>query len=398
MRYDKGMRFLKRAGFLLIPLTLAVLAVLFFRPGTLPRTSASASDNLTGWAWNGEDEDGVGGLDGGFGWISFNCTNDPFDCTSTNYGVHINITTGVFSGYAWGGTGDPGFSPAGIGWIDFNLSVGCPKTPCEVRVDKGTGVVTGWARALSFGGGWDGWISLNCSSTDAGCGSSNYAVTLEILTDPGGRMQGFAWGGNDTDGVGCPGPNPPCVDGGPGWIEFDVVFNDVFNDPPVAVDDNCFANESIVTVSADLDVLANCGGPSPDFDPNGDPITITAVSALTPLTSGTITIIGGGTMLRYTPTPGFFSPPIVTFTYTITDGRGGFDTSDPITLFVYDCGDDIRQLAEVCDGTDFGPSTCQSEKSPLGESFVGGQLVCTPTCKIDTSQCVKQPTFKFREF
>jgi hypothetical protein len=373
-----GIKFLSLFSMLGALVVFVALAVLFFRPAALPLTHADATHNITGWAWNGEDEDGVGGLDGGFGWISFNCTNDPFDCTSTNYGVHLDIDTDVFSGYAWGGTGDPGLSPAGIGWIDFNPSVGCPLAPCEARANRATGEVLGWARALAFGGGWDGWISLNCLTEPSGCtASNNHHVTVEVLAVPGGKIQGFAWGGNDTDGNSS-------VDGGPGWIEFtNVVFNDTFNDPPVAVVDNLFANESIVAATTDLDVLAN------DSDPNGDPLTIVSI---TQPASGTITIIGGGTMLSYAPNAGFISPPEETFTYKITDGRGAF-ADGSATIFVYDCGDGIRQLAESCDGTDFGPSTCQTEGV-----FVGGQLVCTALCTIDTVQCVVRPQFDFREF
>ncbi len=53
-------------------------------------TSASADNNVSGWAWNSNT-----------GWVSFNCTNDTPACNGTNYGVSININTGHFSGYAW---------------------------------------------------------------------------------------------------------------------------------------------------------------------------------------------------------------------------------------------------------------------------------------------------------
>ncbi len=369
----------------LIALTLTLLAFAFLRAPAPLLTHADVNHNLTGWLWNGEDENGDSVVDGGFGWISMNCTNDPFVCASTDYGVHLDINTDVLSGYAWGGTGDPGSSPAGIGWINFNPQPGCPLAPCEAKANRTTGAITGWARALSFGGGWDGWISLNCLSAPGGCAGSSYGVNVAIQATPGAPITGFAWGGNDTDGNGT-------IDGGPGWIEFvDVVFNDTFNDPPVAIDDNCFANESVVTVSTDLDVLNDCGGPNPDFDPNGDPLTITTVTAIPPA-QGTIAIVAGGTMLRYTPTPGFVSPPTITFTYTITDGRGAFDDGT-VTLFVYDCGDGVRQLAEQCDTEDFGPSTCQTEGR-----FIGGQLICTAVCTIETTQCVVRPQFDFKEF
>ncbi len=63
-----------------------------------------------------------------------------------------------------------------------------------------------------------------------------------------------------------------------------------------------------------IDVLAN------DSDPDGDPLTITAVSA--PL-QGTAVIAAG--VIRYTPTAGYTGAD--SFTYTISDGRGGTATA-----------------------------------------------------------------------
>jgi hypothetical protein len=47
------------------------------------------------------------------------------------------------------------------------------------------------------------------------------------------------------------------------------------------------------------------------------------------------------------------------------------------------CGDEARELAEVCDGADLGGETCVSQ------GFDAGDLACSPTCDgFDTSQCV----------
>jgi outer membrane protein OmpA-like peptidoglycan-associated protein len=78
------------------------------------------------------------------------------------------------------------------------------------------------------------------------------------------------------------------------------------------------ANDAI-TVEADssnnlIDVLAN------DSDPDNDPLTITAVS--TPA-HGSATIGAGG--ISYTPTLGYSGTD--SFTYTISDGRGGSATA-----------------------------------------------------------------------
>jgi RHS repeat-associated protein len=71
-----------------------------------------------------------------------------------------------------------------------------------------------------------------------------------------------------------------------------------------------------------LDVLTN------DSDPDGDPLTITAiVPSTTPQPHGTATIVDGGKHISYTPPPGEGSPdPSLIedgFSYRISDGRGG---------------------------------------------------------------------------
>ncbi len=85
------------------------------------------------------------------------------------------------------------------------------------------------------------------------------------------------------------------------------------NDPPIATDDTVGTNEDTpVTV----DVLPN------DSDPDGDTLTVTAV---TQGTNGTVTIdpVSGNPI--YTPNPDFNGTD--TFTYTIDDGNGGTDTA-----------------------------------------------------------------------
>jgi hypothetical protein len=56
---------------------------------------------------------------------------------------------------------------------------GCPLGMCTFYISN-TGLVTGWLRALSTGGGWDGWISLR----DSGYGVEQDAAGLT----------GWAWG------------------------------------------------------------------------------------------------------------------------------------------------------------------------------------------------------------
>jgi large repetitive protein len=89
------------------------------------------------------------------------------------------------------------------------------------------------------------------------------------------------------------------------------------NDPPVATDDATSTDEDTpVTVS----ILAN------DSDLDGDPLTVTAATA----PNGTVVINADGT-IRYTPNANFNG--VETITYTVSDGKGGFDTAT-VTVIV----------------------------------------------------------------
>jgi hypothetical protein len=137
------------------------------------KAKAGTTDNVSGWAWSEN-----------IGWISFNCYNDyngdgilEDHCSSSNYGVKLDPSTKIFSGYAWS---------ENIGWITFNESElsGCPVSPCRAWLDSSNNV-QGWARALAYGGGWDGWISLRNDS-------KNYGVWLDTSTSPQ-EFRNWAW-------------------------------------------------------------------------------------------------------------------------------------------------------------------------------------------------------------
>ncbi|MBI2609899.1 hypothetical protein HYW53_01855 [Candidatus Giovannonibacteria bacterium] len=133
-----------------IMLALAFFALVYF-------VSAGSADDLSGWAWSEN-----------IGWISFNSVNLN---RGANYGVRIS-NSGNLSGYAWS---------ENIGWISFNENSGCPKSPCVPRLNRDTGEVSGWARALSADNkGWDGWISFR---------GSGYGVTVSNCL-----WDGWAWG------------------------------------------------------------------------------------------------------------------------------------------------------------------------------------------------------------
>jgi len=132
------------------------------------QVKAAAGDNVSGWAWSEN-----------IGWISFNCTTDPDSgpCVSSNYGVNIDEVTGNLTGYAWS---------ENIGWIHFDPTGAYPETPAySARLDLVTNEFKGWARALAYGGGWDGWIKMAGIATDG----SSYGVVRNICD-----IEGWAWG------------------------------------------------------------------------------------------------------------------------------------------------------------------------------------------------------------
>ena len=110
---------------------------------------AAVSFPLKGFAWTKN-----------FGWVSFSSKNcdtdrnsfvDSGDCSGDNttkrvidYGVYVDSSTGILSGYAW--------SPK-FGWLSFEPSHTdiCPSLgePCTPKINLTTGKITGFARAIS---------------------------------------------------------------------------------------------------------------------------------------------------------------------------------------------------------------------------------------------------------
>ena len=152
------------------------------------KVEANSNDNVSGFAWSEN-----------IGWISFNDLNcdvnengtyegmyegAPAGCPSSGtvnpYGVNVDLGTGLFSGYAWS---------EHIGWITFNSGelVGCPDGSCLAQLDIATNEVSGWARALAYGDGWDGWIKLR---------ETGYGVWLDTSVN---EFRDWAWSGDDVD-------------------------------------------------------------------------------------------------------------------------------------------------------------------------------------------------------
>ena len=163
---------------------------------------AGTEHNMSGWAWNANDNGS------GIGWISFNSTNCDTDanghvdsgyCGGNNstgsvidYGVNQDVYDNLV-GYAWSSS---------IGLIQFGGLSGFPKQQGSAsRNDHNalvvSGKLSGWAKAigadLDKSDDWDGWISLSGITAD----NHNYGVMIDQKT---GKFSGYAWG-SDVIGI-----------------------------------------------------------------------------------------------------------------------------------------------------------------------------------------------------
>ncbi len=100
------------------------------------------------------------------------------------------------------------------------------------------------------------------------------------------------------------------------WV--DVVFNQsTVNNAPVAANDNGFTTYSNTALSiAAASLLVN------DTDPDGDQLTITGANGAT---NGTVTFDSQANSVIFTPTTGYTGA--ASFSYSISDGRGGTSTA-----------------------------------------------------------------------
>ena len=160
---------MKKIVFLILTLVILVICGVLFLVISQrgEQVQAGAGDNVFGWAWSEN-----------IGWLSFNNTTGG---GSTDYGVNID-SGGLFSGYAWS---------ENIGWLSFNQAelAGCPSGACRAEMDTATGQVSGWARALAYGDGWDGWISLR---------GTNYGVSVDPNPASPTYQEFFGWAWGNT--------------------------------------------------------------------------------------------------------------------------------------------------------------------------------------------------------
>ena len=125
---------------------------------------------LQGWAW-GSDV---------VGWLGFKGPG------SVDYGVNIDEATDKLSGHVWS---------ENIGWVSFDRDeTGTPPSDdpcvdesCLARLKLDNYQLDGWMRALNYGDGWDGWISLNKKTGDS--------FDYEVVFNPDSKeFEGWAYG------------------------------------------------------------------------------------------------------------------------------------------------------------------------------------------------------------
>ncbi len=204
-------------------------------------------------------------------------------------------------------------------------------------VDLWTSTGTLLASGVSVGESLTGWQTVSFASPvhiDAGTtyvasyhnegywsANDNYFTTtytngpLKVL--PGGSV--FAYSNN-------PGAFPNTTPTGNTNYWVDVVFNPDPNQIPIANDDTGFSvgkNGTLAISFASL--LAN------DTDANGDTLTIASVGNAT---NGTVAIDAQTGNVLFTPNAGYSGP--ATFSYTISDGRGGTGSANAAVTVIPD--------------------------------------------------------------
>ncbi|MCX6755754.1 MAG: hypothetical protein NTX85_00190 [Candidatus Nomurabacteria bacterium] len=116
-----------------------------------PEQNANIFDfEINGWMWGSAT-----------GWISYNCSNVPGSCISSDYKVTVD-QYGNLSGYAWGPQ---------TGWVNF-APTGAGDQTVKINSD---GTFAGYAWAQSFG-----YISFNCSN-DNSCGAINFKTMTDYI-------------------------------------------------------------------------------------------------------------------------------------------------------------------------------------------------------------------------
>ena len=262
---------------------------------------------------------------------------------------------GSFVQGGYNGTIDPATASAIAGRPAWTGSSGSDTDMTEVVVNLGalasSDVLLRWRLATDGILGDTGWflddveftnlsVVSDCNRppnarNDVANVTEGQSVTITVLgndTDPDGDSLDVASTTDPPNGTAVINPDNTITytpDNGPGSDSFeytitdgnggfdtarvDVTITEDPNSPPLANDDTATTPKNIEVV---IPVLLN------DSDPDGDPLSITAV---TDPPSGTSANNNDGTV-TYMPNSGFTGTD--NFSYTVSDGRGGSDSAD----------------------------------------------------------------------
>lgn len=296
----------------LMVVAVIALAILIsvLKPGAL---SAGPTDNVSGWAWSGV---------AGGGWISLNCTNDA-TCATVDYGVHIDETSGVWSGSGWS---------SNVGWVDFNNS-SCGSGPVT---DMSSGVTTGFAKVRTGGtGGFTGCINM---AGNGPSGSGGVILDVNQNSSTYGQMSGFAWSGDDVTANIDNTPanewtNNGIADVGLGWIDFSQAVADLELDPDADVvlylDGQCNSDVTFTWDTDNVDESSCVLSYTISTDPSESTNIVPGFDAQDPSFTQLITGFSGSNLI---------------FSMTCDDALDGSPVTSPTQTLV--C---VDELAPVCD-------------------------------------------------
>ncbi|UWU37676.1 DUF4082 domain-containing protein (plasmid) [Rhizobium sophoriradicis] len=224
------------------------------------------------------------------------------------------------------------------------------------------------ATGVSTGESLSGWqtvmfsspIQIAAGTTYVASYHSNgfYSLTGNYFSDPYGSGALKAVDGGGVFAYGTTAGTFPGQSPGTGtnyWV--DVVFDAGPNSAPVAIDDT-----GLVITSNNTVVISIASLVGNDTDPNADALAISAVGNAV---NGTVTLNKQNRTVIFTPTNNYSGP--ASFTYTLSDGRGGTDQgSVSLTVNPAPAGETLFTSSEGPTGARFN----DGQPMELGMKFV----------------------------
>ncbi|MEO5902075.1 MAG: Ig-like domain-containing protein, partial [Ilumatobacteraceae bacterium] len=228
----------------------------------------------------------------------------------------------------------------------------------------------------------NGWIWVNDLDTGATWITSNDSA-VDKVDDWGSDLSNSNGQGKDNDQAGGKGEEQDNPDANDAIFKrADQIDDDGINQPPVARDDAAATRADQPVI---VKVLHN------DEDPDGDVLLVSVLSNLP--ADAAVTPTADRTAVQVTPPPGFTGS--LSFTYTITDGRGG-DASANVAVDVSpNDGSNNRppvtatDVAEARAGAPASVNVLANDSDPDGDTLVlegataeSGSVVFDPTGQV----------------